>query len=195
MAIDGEAIKKLRDMTSAGILDCKNALEETKGDVESAAKYLREKGIVKAVNRMSREAREGSIFSYIHHNGKIGVLLELNCETDFVAKNDVFKELGKNISMHIAASSPSYISKDEVPANIIEEEKEIQRKNLLEEGKPENVIEKILEGKIKKYLSEISLLEQPFVKEPKLTIQDLLKETISKVGENVSVARFQKYSI
>ena len=195
MAIDGEAIKKLRDMTSAGILDCKNALEETKGDVESAAKYLREKGIVKAVNRMSREAREGSIFSYIHHNGKIGVLLELNCETDFVAKNDVFKELGKNISMHIAASSPSYISKDEVPANIIEEEKEIQRKNLLEEGKPENVIEKILEGKIKKYLSDISLLEQPFVKEPKLTIQDLLKETISKVGENVSVARFQKYSI
>ena len=195
MAIDGEAIKKLRDMTSAGILDCKKALEETKGDVESAAKYLREKGIVKAVNKMSREAREGSIFSYIHHNGKIGVLLELNCETDFVANNDVFKELGKNISMHIAASSPSYISKDEVPVNIIEEEKEIQRKNLLEEGKPENVIEKILGGKIKKYLSEISLLEQPFVKEPKLTIQDLLKETISKVGENVSVARFQKYSI
>ena len=182
-------------MTSAGILDCKKALDENNNDIENAAKYLREKGIIKAINKMGREAKEGSVFSYIHHNGKIGVLLELNCETDFVANNDVFKELGKNISMHIAASNPMHISKEEVPQNVINEEKTILKTNLRKEGKPDNVIDKILDGKIKKYLSEICLLDQPFVKEPKLTIQDLVKETISKVGENVHVGRFQKFSI
>ncbi len=183
-------------MTSAGVLDCKKALEESGDDIEGAAKYLREKGIIKAVNKMSREAKEGSVFSYIHHNGKIGVLLELNCETDFVANNDTFKELGKNISMHIAASNPIHVSKEEVPQSLINEEKEVLRKNLRQEGgKPDSVIDKILDGKIKKYLSDICLLDQPFVKEPKMTIQDLIKETISKVGENVNVGRFQKFSI
>ncbi len=195
MSIDTNAIKELRRMTSAGLLDCKTALEKNDGNIQNAAKYLRETGVVKAVSKMNREAKEGSIFSYIHHNSKIGVLLELNCETDFVANNKIFKELGKNISMHIAASSPVYIDKDQVPLDNVEEEKEIQRKTLLEEGKPANIVDKILEGKIKKYLAEICLLEQPFVKEPQVTIQDIIKETISKIGENVHVSRFQRFSI
>ena len=195
MDIDTKAIKQLREMTSAGISDCKNALEEAKGDIEKASKLLREKGIVKAVKKMGREAKEGSIFSYIHHNGKIGVMLELSCETDFVARNDLFKELGKNIAIHIAASSPSYVSPDEIPTQEIEEERDIQRKSLLQEGKPENIVDKIVDGKIKKFFSEISLLEQPYVKDPKTTIRQLVKEAISKLGENITIGRFERYSI
>lgn len=182
-------------MTQAGMLDCKKALEETSGDIEKAADYLREKGIVKAVKKMDRETKEGGIFSYIHHNGKIGVLVEINCETDFVAKNEKFKELGKNIAMHIAASNPLYVTPEEVPEEEIQKEKEIQAIALKEEGKPENVIDKILEGKLKKYRNEISLLGQPFVKEPKKTIDDLMKENISTLGENLSIRKFIRYVI
>lgn len=195
MAIDSEKIKQLRQMTQAGMLDCKKALEETSGDIEKAADYLREKGIVKAVKKMDRETKEGGIFSYIHHNGKIGVLVEINCETDFVAKNEKFKELGKNIAMHIAASNPLYVTPEEVPEEEIQKEKEIQAIALKEEGKPENVIDKILEGKLKKYRNEISLLGQPFVKEPKKTIDDLMKENISTLGENLSIRKFIRYVI
>ncbi|MES0491223.1 MAG: translation elongation factor Ts [Leptospirales bacterium] len=195
MAVDTQKLKELRSMTSAGILDCKKALEENDNDLEKSAEYLRKKGIVKAVKKMDREATEGGIFSYIHHNGKLGVLLQLNCETDFVAKNDMFKELGKNIAMHIAASNPVYISPDEVPEDIVNKERDIQKETLLKEGKPENVIEKILEGKMAKYVNEISLLKQAYVKDPKSSIEDLLKEGISKLGENISIGKFTRYSI
>ncbi len=194
MAVDSAKIKELRAMTSAGILDCKKTLEETSGDIEKAASLLRERGIVKAVKKMDRDASEGRFFSYIHHNGKIGVLLELNCETDFVAKTEDFMQLGKDISMHIAAANPQYVRGEDVPEEDIEKEKEVQRKALLDEGKPENVIDKILEGKIKKFVGEITLLNQGFVKEPKMTIEDLVKEAISKLGENISIGRFQRYA-
>ena len=195
MSIAPDDIKKLRNMTAAGMLDCKKALEATKGNMDQAIKYLREKGIAKAVGKMEREAKEGAIVSYIHHNNKIGVLLELNCETDFVAKNDMFLDLGKQIAMHIAAMSPAYIKAEDIPQDVISNEKEIQKKLLLKENKPENVIEKILDGKIKKYLAEISLLSQPFVKEPKKTIQDLIKESISTLGENITIGNFVRYSL
>ncbi len=195
MAVDSEKIKQLRAMTSAGMMDVKKALEETDGDIDKAVQLLRERGIIKAAKKMDRQASEGAVFSYIHHNGKLGVLLELNCETDFVAMNEKFAELGKNIAMHIAASAPQYIRAEEVPEETIAAEREIQKQALIEEGKPENAIEKILEGKIKKFVSEISLLDQPFVKDPKTTIGDLIKEGVTALGENISVARFTRYSI
>lgn len=195
MAVDSSKIKQLRDMTSAGMMDCKKALDEANGDLDKAADILREKGIVKAVKKMDREASEGAIISYIHHNNKLGVLLQLNCETDFVAKNEKFQELGRNLAMHIAAMNPQYVTPEEVSEDDISKEMEIQKKALLEEGKPENVIDKILEGKIRKFKSEICLLEQAYVKEPKLTIQDVIKEAISTIGENISVGRFTRYEI
>ena len=182
-------------MTSAGMLDCKKALEETNGDIEKAAEELRKKGIIKAVKKMDRAASEGRFFSYVHHNGKIGVLVELNCETDFVAKNEMFMELGKDIAMHIAASAPQFVRPEEVPSELVEKEKEIQAQALRDEGKPANMIEKIMEGKMKKFTSEVSLLGQGFVKDPSKTIEDLIKESISKLGENISVGRFIRYSI
>lgn len=195
MAIDAGKIKELREMTSAGMLDCKKALEETDGDLQKAVDLLRKKGIIKAVKKMDREASEGRLFSYVHHNGKIGVLLLLNCETDFVGKNEQFLELGKNIAMHIAAANPVYTSSSEVPAEIIEKERVLQAETLKQEGKPENVVEKILEGKMKKFASEISLLEQDYVKDPKMKIEDLIKESISKLGENISIGKFVRYAI
>ncbi|MDH5716231.1 MAG: translation elongation factor Ts [Spirochaetia bacterium] len=195
MAVESEKIKQLRIMTSAGMLDCKKALEETGGDIEKAAASLREKGIIKAVKKMDREANEGRLFSYVHHNGKLATLVELNCETDFVAKNESFQELGKNIAMHIAASNPLYVDAEQVPKEDIEKEKEIQKNALENEGKPANVIEKILEGKINKYIGDITLLGQSYVKEPSLTIADLIKDNIAKLGENISVGRFTRYSI
>jgi elongation factor Ts len=195
MAIDQEKIKTLREMTSAGILDCKKVLEETDGDLEKAASLLRERGIVKAVKKMDREASEGAIISYVHHNGKIGVLVQLNCETDFVARNEKFLELGRNIAMHIAASNPQYIKSDDVPAEVIEKEKEVQRAALLEEGKPADKVEKILEGKIRKFVSEICLLDQPFVKEPDKSVGDIIKASIAQLGENIAVGRFVRFAL
>jgi elongation factor Ts len=195
MAIDQEKIKTLREMTSAGILDCKKVLEETNGDLEKAASLLRERGIVKAVKKMDREASEGAIISYVHHNGKIGVLVQLNCETDFVARNEKFLELGRNIAMHIAASNPQYIKSDDVPAEVIEKEKEVQRAALLEEGKPADKVEKILEGKIRKFVSEICLLDQPFVKEPDKSVGDIIKASIAQLGENIAVGRFVRFAL
>ena len=194
MSVDSAKIKELREMTSAGLLDCKKTLEETNGDIEKAAHLLRERGVIKAVKKMDRDASEGMFFSYVHHNGKIGVMVELNCETDFVAKTDDFKQLGKDIAMHIAAANPQYLNAEDVPEDAIAEEKEVQRKALLDEGKPYNVVDKIIEGKIKKFTSEISLMNQGFVKEPKKSIDDLTKEYISKLGENISIGRFIRYA-
>lgn len=195
MAIDQEKIKNLREMTSAGILDCKKVLEETNGDLEKAASLLRERGIVKAVKKMDREAAEGAIVSYVHHNGKIGVLVQLNCETDFVARNEKFIELGKNIAMHIAATNPQFVKADEVSPEVIEKEKEVQRAALIEEGKPADKVDKILEGKIKKFTADICLLDQPFVKEPDKTVGDIIKASIATLGENIAVGRFVRYAM
>lgn len=195
MAIDQEKIKTLREMTSAGILDCKKVLEETNGDLEKAAGLLRERGIVKAVKKMDREASEGAIVSYVHHNGKIGVLVQLNCETDFVARNDKFLELGRNIAMHIAATNPQFVKSDDVSSDIIEKEKEVQRAALIKEGKPADKVDKILEGKIKKFISDICLLDQPFVKEPDKTVGDIIKASIAQLGENIAVGRFVRFAL
>lgn len=195
MAIDQEKIKTLREMTSAGILDCKKILEETNGDLEKAASLLRERGIVKAVKKMDREASEGAIVSYVHHNGKIGVLVQLNCETDFVARNEKFLELGRNIAMHIAATNPQFVKAEDVDADVIEKEKEVQRAALIEEGKPADKVDKILEGKIKKFVSDICLLDQPFVKEQDKTVGDIIKANIATLGESIAVGRFVRYAL
>jgi len=195
MAIDQEKIKTLREMTSAGILDCKKILEETNGDLEKAASLLRERGIVKAVKKMDREATEGAIVSYVHHNGKIGVLVQLNCETDFVARNEKFLELGRSIAMHIAATDPQFVKAEDVDQAVVEKEKEVQRAALIEEGKPADKVDKILEGKMKKFVSDICLLDQPFVKEPDKTVGDIIKASIATLGENIAVGRFVRYAL
>jgi len=195
MAIDQEKIKNLREMTSAGILDCKKVLEETNGDLEKAASLLRERGIVKAVKKMDREASEGAIVSYVHHNGKIGVLVQLNCETDFVARNEKFIELGKSIAMHIAATNPLFVKAEDVSPELIEKEREVQRAALIEEGKPADKVDKILEGKMKKFAADICLMDQGFVKEPEKTVADIIKASIATLGENIAVGRFVRYAL
>jgi len=190
-----EKIKELREKTGAGLNDCKKALEEAKGDMEKAFDYLREKGIASAAKKSLRTAKEGIIFSYIHSNEKLGVLLEINCETDFVARTEDFKELAKDVAMQIAAMNPIYIKREDVPNEVIEKEKEIYRAQLKDSKKPENVIEKIINGKLEKYFSEVCLLEQQFVKDDKKTIDSLIKEKISKLGENIVVRRFVRFVV
>ncbi len=190
-----EMIKELRARTGAGILDCKKALAEVGEDIEKAVDFLREKGLAKAAKKAGREASEGSVFSYIHTNSKVGTLLELNCETDFVARTDEFKNLGKEISMHIAAASPLYVSSDEVPGEDLEREKEIYKKQALEQGKPEHIVDKIAEGRVQKFYEESCLLEQAYVRNPDKKIKDLVTEEIAKLGENIIVRRFSRFSI
>ena len=197
MAVDvtTEDIKKLRDMTGAGMMDCKKALVEFTNDFEKAADALRAKGLAKAAKRMDRDTAQGRIVAYIHGDGGIGVLVQLNCETDFVAKNSDFEALGRDICMQIAAASPLCISVDQLDPAEIERESAVYREQLKDQGKAAEQIEKILPGKIKKFQSEVCLLEQAFIKEPKLTVQDHIKEHISKFGENITVARFSRYQI
>jgi elongation factor Ts len=190
-----ELIKDLRARTGAGILDCKKALAEVGEDIEKAVDYLREKGLAKAAKKAGREASEGSVFSYIHTNSKVGTLLELNCETDFVARTDEFKNLGKEIAMHIAAASPTYVSPEEVPGEDLEREKEIYRKQALEQGKPEHIVDKIAEGRVQKFYEESCLLEQAYVRNPDKKIKDLVTDEIAKLGENIVVRRFSRFSI
>jgi len=193
MEIKPELVKELRIKSSAGMMNCKKALIESKGDIAKAEKILREKGLAQASKKASRVTREGIIESYIHHGSRIGVLLEVNCETDFVARNEVFKSLVHDIALHIAATNPSYISIDEVPKDETEKEKEIYKKQALNDGKPENIVEKIAEGRIKKYYEESVLLEQAFVKDPDKKIDELLKENIATIGENIVVKRFSRF--
>lgn len=188
-------VKKLREQTGVGILECKKAIQESNNDFEKAVELLRKKGFEKAKSKASRATTQGLIGSYIHSNGQIGVLLELGCETDFVAKNDDFKALAKDISMQIAAMNPLYISENDIPAEVIEKEKEIYKEQMKDSGKPDNIIEKIIEGKLKKYYSEICLLHQAFFKEDKKTIENLIAETIHKIGENIVVKRFVRYQV
>ncbi len=193
--INQSLVKDLRERTSAGIMDCKKALEEKNGDIEAAIEYLRQKGISKAAKKSVREASEGCISSYIHAGGKLGVLVEVNCETDFVAKTEDYKELSKDIAMHIAAMNPIYIKREDIPLDVLEKEKNIYREQIATSGKPANVIEKIVQGKIEKYYTEVCLLEQPFVKIPEKSIQELITEKISKLGENIVVKRFVRFKI
>ena len=193
--ITSEMIKELRARTQVGMLDCKKALVECGGDIEKSIDYLRKKGIASAGKKEGRETREGIIATYIHNNNKIGVMMELNCETDFVAKNEDFKELGKELCMQVAASGPTYIKPEDVPAQEIEREKEIYREQMKESGKPANVIEKIIEGKLNKFYSDICLMEQGYIRDPKVIIKDLIKNKIATYGENISVGGFVRYQI
>ena len=193
--VTSELIKELREKTQVGILDCKKALVECDGDVEKAADFLRKKGLAKASKKMGRTASEGIISSYIHNNLKIGVLLELNCETDFVAKNADFQELSKELCMQIAATNPLYTDIDDIPPEELEREKEIYREQLKDSGKPENVLDKIIEGKLKKYYTEVCLLEQEYIKDSGVVIKDIIKKKIATYGDNITVGRFTRYQI
>lgn len=195
MEINADLVKKLRKKSSAGMMDCKKALVESKGDMARAEEILKEKGLVQASKKASRAAKEGMIHSYIHPGSKVGVLLEVNCETDFVARNEMFKNLVHDIALHIAALAPLYISKEDVPKDVLDKEKELYKKQALNEGKPENIVEKIAEGKLKKYYEENCLLEQLFVKDSDKNIGDLVKENIAKIGENIVIKRFVRYVV
>ncbi|HHU78575.1 MAG TPA: translation elongation factor Ts [Clostridiales bacterium] len=193
--ISAARVKELRDLTGAGMMDCKRALQEAEGNMEKAVEILREKGLSAAAKKAGRIAAEGVVESYIHMGGKIGVLVEVNCETDFVAKTAEFKSFVRDIAMHIAASNPKYLSKEDVPEEVIAKEKEILRAQALNEGKPEKIVDRMVEGRIKKYYSEICLLEQPFVKDTDKTIQDIVNEQISTIGEKISIRRFVRYQM
>ncbi len=191
--ITAELVKQLRERTGAGMMDCKKALTETDGDIEKAIEFLREKGLAAAAKKSGRIAAEGLVESYIHGNGRIGVLVEVNIETDFAAANADFKQLVKDIAMQIAAAKPEYVRREEVPAAVLEKEMEILRAQARNEGKPEKIIEKMVEGRIDKFYKEICLLDQPWIKDPEKTIQQLVTENIAKIGENINVRRFVRY--
>lgn len=190
-----DLIKQLRERTAAGFSDCKKALEEAGGDIEKAVDILRKKGLAIASKRAGKETKEGIVEAYIHANKKIGVLLEVNCETDFVARTPDFQEFAHNVAMQIAATSPLCVSRDDMPQDVLEREKRIYEEQLREQGKPENVIPKILEGKLEKFYKETVLLEQPYIKNPDITIQDLLNELIAKTGEKIIIKRFARFQI
>ena len=195
MAFTAKDVVELREKTGVGMLDCKKALTECDGNMEKAIDYLREKGIAAAAKRQARIAAEGAVFSYIHMNGTIGVLLEVNCETDFVAKSPAFQELGHDIAIHIAAANPKYVTVDEVDTSVLEKEKEILKVQALNEGKPAAVVDKMVEGRIKKFYKEVCLMEQEFVKDPSKTITTLVHEAINKIGEKISIRRFVRYQM
>ncbi len=193
--ITAAMVKDLRQRTGAGMLDCKNALVEKNGDVEKAVGYLREKGLAAAAKKAGRIASEGIVESYIHGGGRIGVLVEVNCETDFVAKTPAFRELVKSIAMQIAASRPEYVSKEDVPQEVLEKEKEILKNQALNEGKPEKVVEKMVEGRIEKYYKQACLLEQEYIRDTEITVSKLISDQIAKIGENIKVRRFARFEM
>ena len=195
MEISASMVKDLREKTGAGMMDCKKALSESGGNFEKAVDYLRQKGLATAAKRAGRIASEGRIGSYVHAGGKIGVMVEINCETDFVAKTDDFQVFAKDIAMHIAASNPIFIRREEVTSDILEREREIYRAQARETGKPEKIIDKIIDGKLEKFYGEVCLLEQPFVKDPDLSVQDLLNGLIGKLGEKVEIRRFNRFQV
>ncbi|HEX7057957.1 MAG TPA: translation elongation factor Ts [Bacilli bacterium] len=195
MAVTASMVKELREKTGAGMLDCKNALEEANGDLEKASEILRKKGLSAAAKKAGRIASEGMVESYIHAGGKIGVLVEVNCETDFVAITESFRSFVKDIAMQIAASSPRYVSREEVAAADLEKEKEILRAQALQEGKPAHIVEKMVEGRLGKFYEEFCLLEQPFIKDPDKKVSDLLNEKIAQIGENITIRRFVRFQL
>ncbi len=195
MAVTAQHVQELRRKTGAGIMDCKRALAQCGGDLEQASMLLRKQGAARADARLSRETSEGVISSYIHAGGKIGVLVEVNCETDFVARTDEFQQLAFNLAMHIAAENPRYLRLEDVPEDVVDKEKEVFRALAESEGKPEKVIDRIVEGRLKKFYSEACLLDQPYVRDDQMTVGDLIKETIGRLGENITVRRFVRYQL
>jgi len=195
MKVTMDMVKKLRQMTGAGVMDCKKALEEAEGDFDKAIEVLRKKGAAKAAKKAARETSEGIITSYVHFNGRIGVLLELNCETDFVARTDEFKELAYNLAKQVAAMNPRWVSRESVPQDVIEKEKEIYREQLKNSGKPDHVVEKIIEGKLEKFFQENCLLEQDYIFEDGKKVKDIITEAVAKIGENIQVSRFVRMEV
>jgi elongation factor Ts len=195
MEVSAATVKDLREKTGAGMMDCKKALAESGGDLDKAIDYLRQKGLAAATKKASRTASDGAVGAYVHPGGKIGVLVELNCETDFVARTAEFQNLLKDIAMQIAAANPRYIRSEEVPSGHLENEREIYRRQALESGKPEKVVEKIVDGKIDRFYSEVCLLEQSFIKNPDRKVSDILTEAIARLGENIQVKRFSRYQL
>ncbi|HJL63681.1 MAG: translation elongation factor Ts [Candidatus Marinimicrobia bacterium] len=195
MSISAQVVKELREKTGAGMMDCKKALIDSKGDMEKAVDFLRKSGIAKAEKKGSRDVKEGIVYSYIHHGGRLGVLVEVNCETDFVAKTDGFKELVHNIAMQIAATNPVAVSSKDISEDLIEKEKEIFTAQAKDSGKPDNIIEKIVEGRVQKYFQEVCLVEQPFIKDPDKRVGDLITETVATLGENITIGRYIRYAV
>jgi len=195
MVVSAQMIKELRSRTHAGVMDCKEALQEASGDMEKAVDFLRKKGLATALKRAGRETLEGLIHSYIHTGGKIGVLVEVNCETDFVAKTEDFNTFVKNIAMHIAAARPLGIRREDIPEDIVRREEEIYREQAIETGKPQNILDKIVQGKMEKFYKESSLLDQQYVRDPDITIQDFIHDMVAKAGESISIRRFVRYQL
>jgi len=193
MEISAAVVKQLREKTGVGMMECKSALVEARGDIAEAEKILRKRGVAAADKKMGRATGEGAITSYIHTGGKIGVLLEVNCETDFAARSDDFKALVHEIAMHVAAAAPRFVKREDVPEAVLAEEREIAREQVLKSGKPANVAEKIVEGKIEKFLQDVCLLDQPFVKDPDKTVKQLVSERVARIGENIQVSRFVRF--
>jgi len=195
MEITAAMVKELREATGSGIMDCKKVLAEAEGNMEKAVELLRKKGLAKAAKRAGRSTSEGIIYSYIHTGAKLGVLLEVDCESDFVAKTEDFEAFAKNIAMHIAAANPAGLNPEDVDPAVVEKEREIYKAQMLEEGKPENIIDKIVDGKVEKFYKDVCLMSQQYVKDPQKTISDVLKETIGKIGENIQIKRFARFQI
>lgn len=195
MKITAQMVKELREKTGSGMMDCKKALAEADGDMEQAIVILREKGMAKTAKKADRIAAEGVVASYIHMGGRIGAMVEINCETDFVAQTDKFQRFAKDVAMHIAAANPKYLSEDEVPEAEVAKEREILKVQALNEGKPEKIVEKMVDGRMKKFYKEICLLDQPYIKDPDMTIGDLVKEMIMDIGENVKIRRFARFEM
>jgi elongation factor Ts len=195
VTISADLVKQLREKTGAGIMDCKTALADNSGDMEKAIEFLRKKGLATAAKRAGRDVSEGTIQSYIHMGGKLGVMVEVGCETDFVAKNEDFQEFARNIAMHITASSPLGIVPEDIPQEIIDKEMEIYKAQAKETGKPDNILEKIAQGKLQKFIKENCLMDQPYVRNPDITVADLLNELIAKIGENITIKRFARFQV
>lgn len=193
--INASIVKELREKTGAGMMECKKALEATGGDMEKAIVFLREKGMATAQKKSGRSAKEGLVASYIHAGGKIGVIVEINCETDFVARNDDFQALAKDIAMQVAAVKPLYVTREQVPADVLEKEREIYLTQARSSGKPEKVWDKIVEGKMEKFYEEVCLYDQPFIKDPNVKIKDLVVQAVSKIGENIQIRRFARFQV
>ena len=195
MSVSAKDVKALRDRTGAGMLDCKKALEETSGDIEAAIDLLRSRGAAKAAKRAARSANQGTVGHYLHHGGRIGVLLELNCETDFVANTAEFRDLARDLAMHVAAAGPLAVKAEDIPADVVERERQVYLEQVREEGKPEQMQDKIVEGKLRKYFEEVTLLSQKFVKNPEQTVEQLITDLSAKTGEKVEVARFARFEV
>ena len=195
MEINAAMVKKLRDLTGAGMMECKAALTEANGDIEAATTILRKRGLAQATKKAGRSTNEGLIGSYIHMGGKIGVLVEINCESDFVARTDDFQNLAREIAMHIAAASPQYVRREDIPADVLERERGIYRAQIEGQNKPQNVVDKIVEGKLNSFYEQVCLLDQPSIRDPKVTIGQLVQQSIAKLGENIGVARFVRFRV